>query len=75
MGKGIERTGKALPCRGNAGTCYNTAANAGYNVGQTPMENSVVVWAYGNYGHVGYVEAVNGDIVTVSETNNSALGN
>lgn len=74
-GRAYERTGKALPCRGNAGTWYNAAANAGYSVGQTPMENSVVVWAYGNYGHVGYVEAVNGDIVTVSEANNSALGN
>lgn len=77
-GRAYERTGVALDeCRiGNAYTWYNTAKNAGRKVGSTPKANSIAVFnTTSGYGHVAYVEAVNGNTVTVSEANNSALGN
>lgn len=75
FGRAYERTGIDIKCRGNANTWYSVAANNGFSVGSTPRANSIVVWNYGAYGHVGYVEAVNGNTITVSEANNAALGN
>jgi surface antigen len=37
--------------------------------GSTPKANSLVVWTYGTYGHVAYVESVSGNSVTFSEAN------
>lgn len=68
-GRAYELIGKALPVNGNAKDWYSEAASAGYSVGSTPRENSIAVWDKGTYGHVAYVEAVNGSNVTISESN------
>ena len=75
FGRALERTGIDVQCTGNAKTWYGTAQSKGFEVGSTPRADSIVVWNYGEYGHVAYVEEVNGNIVTVSEANNKALGN
>lgn len=68
-GRANEVTGKDVPCRGDARTWYSTARNNGYSVGSTPRANSIAVWSNGTYGHVAYVESVNGDTVTITESN------
>jgi len=37
--------------------------------GSEPLPNSLAVWDYGEYGHVAFVEEVNGDNITISEAN------
>lgn len=75
-GRAYERTGVSLnECTGNAATWYNAAQKAGRSVGSTPKANSIAVFGTSaGYGHVGYVEAVNGNTVTLSESNNAAYG-
>ncbi|NNM97863.1 MAG: CHAP domain-containing protein [Candidatus Dormibacteraeota bacterium] len=65
---------------GNAYQWWANAAAAGYAEGQTPQVGSIVVWgqdvpgySYG-YGHVAYVQAVQGNQFEVSEMNFSAPG-
>lgn len=61
-----ERAGVALPGFGNAKDWYSDARNAGYSVGTTPQANSIIVWGgWTSYGHVGYVESVEGNILHV----------
>lgn len=44
---------------GHGGQYYNENLSGGwFNYGQTPKQNSVISWSYGDYGHVAYVEAV-----------------
>ena len=43
------------------------AETAGFRIGDTPEANSIVVYSGGKYGHVAYVEGVDGDTMTVSE--------
>ncbi len=64
---------------GNADQWWANAAAAGYLEGQTPEVGSIVVWgpdvpgeSYG-YGHVAYVEAVQGNQFEVSEMNFSGV--
>ena len=50
---------------GNGGEYFEVnKKNGWFNYGTTPKANSLITWKYGEYGHVGYVEAVdsNGDI-------------
>ena len=55
---------------GNANTWAANAARAGYVVNRTPSAGAVFQTSSGWYGHVGYVEAVNGDgSITVTEMN------
>lgn len=55
---------------GNANTWARNAAAAGYVVNRTPSAGSIFQTASGYYGHVGYVESVNGDgSITVTEMN------
>lgn len=55
---------------GNANTWAARAAAAGYVVNRTPSAGAVFQTSSGWYGHVGYVEAVNGDgSITVTEMN------
>lgn len=68
-GRAYELTGVKLPCRNDAKTWYSVASNNGYLVGADPVENAIAVWSKGKYGHVAYVEAVNGNNVTISESN------
>lgn len=71
-GRTYELTGIDLPCRGNANTWYDVAAQNGFTVSGTPRENSVICWeggAFADYGHVGFVEAFDGTNVTISQSN------
>ena len=55
---------------GNANTWAARAAAAGYTVNRTPSAGAIFQTSSGWYGHVGYVEAVNGDgSITVTEMN------
>lgn len=54
---------------GNAKDWDTSAANLGYLVNTTPTVGSIAQWDDGDYGHVAYVEAVNGSTITVSEDN------
>ena len=73
-GRTHEKLGISLNSKnrwGNASSWYDRASADGYAVGTTPQANSIMVWtggAYG-YGHVAFVEAVNGDRISISEGN------
>ena len=55
---------------GNANTWAAGAAKAGFVVNRTPAAGAIFQTSSGWYGHVGYVEAVNGDgSITVTEMN------
>lgn len=59
--------GRAL---GNAKTWADNARALGFHVDGNPRAGDVAVWTSGLYGHVAFVEAVNGDgSVNVSEYN------
>lgn len=61
-----EKAGVVLPGWGNAKNWYRDAQNSGYTVGTTPQANSIIVWGdWTSYGHVGYVESVEGNILHV----------
>lgn len=68
-GRANEVLGVNIPCRNNANTWYSVAKNNGYAVGATPRKNSIAVWSKGQYGHVAYVEKVEGNSVTITESN------
>lgn len=56
-------------CTGDAGQWwdYNLTTGA-YPSGQTPKLGAVICWSGGSSGHVAVVEAINGNVVTVSES-------
>ncbi|MDO4979207.1 MAG: CHAP domain-containing protein [Candidatus Saccharibacteria bacterium] len=56
---------------GNASTWDNSLAGSFYIDG-TPRAGDVIQTDYGQYGHVGYVESVNGDYITISDMNGLA---
>lgn len=60
-----KRLGIALPGWHNAQDWYNDAKKSGYEVGQTPRPNSIVVWKWSSYGHVAFVEKVVGDKIYI----------
>lgn len=65
-----QRTGNFPRYWGNANQWPSSASTAGYNTGSTPRVNSVGVISAGMYGHVVWIEAVNGDgTVDVSQYN------
>lgn len=57
---------------GNAGGWYRNARAAGMATGQTPAVGAVIVTTQSYYGHVGIVESVNGNTITVSDMNGFA---
>jgi peptidoglycan hydrolase CwlO-like protein len=60
---------------GNAKTWDDRAPSYGYGVGSTPRQGAAAVSNSGYYGHVMYVEAVNGDgTITVSDYNRAGTG-
>jgi surface antigen len=67
---------RCIPWFGNAWEWYGQAQAYGYAVGSTPRVGAVVVWdqRMSGYGHVAYVESVQGDGFTVSEMNYGAWG-
>lgn len=65
-----QRTGNFPRYWGNANQWPGSASAAGYSTGSTPRANSVGVISAGAYGHVVWIEAVNGDgTVDVSQYN------
>jgi len=59
-----------VPWSGNAGTWLYHAKAGGYATGRTPKVGAIMVTTENRYyGHVAYVEKVNGDTITVSEMN------
>lgn len=55
--------------RGNANQWMANAKRAGAVVNQTPSVGAIIQTNESRYGHVGYIEAVNGSKVTFSEWN------
>jgi N-acetylmuramoyl-L-alanine amidase len=63
-----------IPWSGNAGTWLYHAKAGGYATGRAPRAGAIMVTTENRYyGHVAYVEKVNGDTVTVSEMNYSGF--
>jgi surface antigen len=61
---------RAVPSNwGNANTWYYNAQASGFSVGSVPVPGAIAWTGAGYYGHVGYVEAVSGGMVTISEMN------
>ena len=61
-----EKAGVSLSSLGDAKDWYYNAQKKGYLTGNIPKKNSIVVWSnWTNYGHVGYVEKVEGNILYV----------
>ena len=69
----IHSTGRYVPHFGGAGNANqwpSTAARHGISSGSTPKAGAAAVMSVGTYGHVMYVESVNGDgTITVSDYN------
>lgn len=64
-----EKGGYTLPGWGNAKNWYKDAKEDGYDVGSTPKARSIVVWgSWTPYGHVGYVERVEGNVFYVYDS-------
>lgn len=57
------------PPWGNAKDWPASARIRGYKVDTIPEVGSIICWTGGTYGHVAYVESVNGDWVTFSDYN------
>jgi hypothetical protein len=68
---------RAVTWLGNGGEWYANAKAQGYAVGDQPLPGAILVRqsaSPGGYGHVAYVESVDGNSFTVSEMNVSGVG-
>ena len=65
---------KSVTWRGNAGEWLGNAAAQGYATGSVPAVGSIMVSAESWWGHVAYVESVNGNVITISEMNYAGWG-
>jgi len=68
---------RAVTWLGNGGEWYANARAQGYAVGDRPLPGAILVRqsaSAGGYGHVAYVESVDGTSFTVSEMNVNGLG-
>lgn len=68
---------RAVPWLGNAQEWYGAARGMGYAVGAAPLPGAILVRrsaSWSGYGHVAYVESVEGERFTVSEMNIRAVG-
>lgn len=68
-----NKKGLSLPGWGNAKDWLNSASKAGYETGSTPKAGSIVVWDITSYGHVGYVERVEGNYIYVWDSDSSCI--
>lgn len=59
---------------GNAKSWLSSAKRAGYATGSEPAAGAIMVTSESGWGHVAYVESVNGDTITVSEMNYQGWG-
>lgn len=68
---------RAVHWYGDALEWYGNAQSLGYAVGNVPVPGAILVRrssSWSGYGHVAYVEAVEGTLFTVSEMNVHAVG-
>lgn len=68
---------RAVPWNGNAIEWYANAQALGFAVGAVPVPGAILVRqsaTWGGYGHVAYVESVQGTSFTVSEMNVNRVG-
>ena len=63
-----------VPWSGNAGDWYWNAQRSGYSVGRAPSAGAIMETGESGWGHVAYVESVNGGSFTVSEMNYNGWG-
>lgn len=72
----VRSSGRFVPGGlGNANTWDDRAPSFGFNVSSTPKKGSAAVSNSGFYGHVMYVESVNGDgSIVVSDYNRAGTG-
>lgn len=71
-GRAREKTGMSLTftqSTGRHGGEWGRLVTSNFARGTTPQPNSIIVWRYGTYGHVAFVESVSGDTITISEAN------
>lgn len=68
FGRANEKLGIVLSNQfiGHAATWWN---ETDYPKGSTPAANSLAIWGGGTYGHVAFVEEVNGDNVVFTDAN------
>ncbi|MDO8443881.1 MAG: CHAP domain-containing protein, partial [bacterium] len=59
---------------GNGGQWLNSAQRAGYSTGSTPVPGAIMVSSESFWGHVAYVESVDGDEFTIVEMNARGWG-
>jgi surface antigen len=59
---------------GNAKNWLNSARGDGMSTGSTPAVGAIMVSSESWWGHVAYVESVNGDSFTISEMNYAGWG-
>ena len=68
--KALQKSGRPAMYWGNANQWPNSARNRGYTVSTTPRAGSVGVMMSGPYGHVVWVESVNGNgTINISQYN------
>jgi surface antigen len=61
---------------GHAGQWATNARAFGFPVDKTPAVGAIAQWIYGEFGHVAYVESINGDgSLTISQDNYDVKGN
>jgi surface antigen len=66
---------RTITWSGNAGTWLSGASRAGLKIGNKPQIGAIIVTSEGGYtGHVGYIEAINDDQITLSEMNYKGFG-
>jgi len=59
---------------GDAKAWLNSAKRAGYSTGSSPVPGAIMVSSESWWGHVAFVESVDGDQITVSEMNYKGWG-
>lgn len=65
---------KYVPWGGDAGAWLANARASGKATGNTPKAGAIIVTGESRWGHVGIVEKVNGNSVTISEMNYAGFG-
>lgn len=72
LGISLPATGTYPSGVAGASNWWYVLPQQGYTTGSEPRANSLAIWrytigSYANYGHVAYVESVNGDSITITE--------
>jgi len=71
-GRAYEKLGVNTGLNGNGNAWYNNAIKAGLSTGYEVRSNSIACFNGGTYGHVIFVEWVDGDTVYYTEANKTA---